>query len=499
MVRPMRRSERGTIMIVTAILIFVLAGMSAALLSVGVATARATEEKVSRFRAFEIAEAGAAAVIAQVQSGNGPVISGTTTNGPVSFQGGTFTTTTTATIGGPGAELITVNSVGDFSGSRETVTVEFSREPPTINESFLKAVYAGNAAEVNPDGTYPNQFQYQLSFGGGVDAMDSNTAFDGDLVEGDVYAGGDIMRNQQARLNGEVKGLGNLMLGVAGASNHTAVRTSTPVLPPNLAAMNYSQIADIDVAQNFGSRTSGTLSSSDPAHIFTKNPSDRSSLTSGTAKNDYFLEDLGDGTRAWADPITPSADGNNKIYYVDGNVWINNFSTIQFQWAAGTKITIVAKGNIYIGDDVRYPDNSTMVAFIALKDSSVADSGNIVLGDPRFGTVDFMDGVMYAENDFKDSNLTSQGAAHFEILGGMLAGNRVAINRDYAVNSAHWEWVPSLGRNVWVPRGQYHSEMTVRFDQRLTDPSFVKPPGLPPASPGGPAGAWQALCWRRGL
>ncbi|MHC5019307.1 MAG: hypothetical protein ACYTGX_04175, partial [Planctomycetota bacterium] len=168
--------------------------------------------------------------------------------------------------------------------------------------------------------------------------------------------------------------------------------------------------------------------------------------------------------------------------------------------AANTKLTIVAKGNIYVSDDIRYSDANSMVAFIALKDSNLSNpdhSGNVVMGDPAFGTVDFMDGIFYAERNFKDQNVSSAGAATFEIFGGMLAANQVDINRDWYNPRSQTVYVPTRG-NVWLPKGHYHSEMNVIFDNRLNDPNFDPPPGLPTPDGGAPAGAWRFLGWRRG-
>ena len=64
--------------------------------------------------------------------------------------------------------------------------------------------------------------------------------------------------------------------------------------------MNYASTADIQVANEFATATyksdeaggsAWQLPESSPAHIFRKNPSDRTSNTSSTVKDDYFLED----------------------------------------------------------------------------------------------------------------------------------------------------------------------------------------------------------------
>jgi Tfp pilus assembly protein PilX len=506
--------QRGTILLICLIAVFIIAGMSAAMLGQVDANTKLLAAEMERYRAFEVAEAGVAEQMAAIFSGNGPTSTSTTSVGPVNFNGGAYTSQVNA-VWGAQADRITVTSTGAFNGITETVSVEFNRSAAAINEAFLKAVYAGNSSEV-PAGTstFPNgqQFNYQVNFSGGVDAHDSNTAFDGDLVNGDIYIAGDVQRTQQARLNGEVKGPGLLALGVAGASQHTRVSSNKYVKPPNLAAMNYDQIADITVkASDFGgSASSGQKNISntnDPRHIFTLNSSSYGSVNNGTPQPDFYLEDLADGgTQTWNNPISPGV--TDKIIYIEGNLYVNHKNVIEFEWAKNTRLTIVVKGNISFGDDIVYNgssngspgDPNSLVAYIALKDPNISDptqSGNIKLGDFYAGTVDFLHGVMYAERDFVDDNLNSVGAQTFEIFGGMLAGNQVAVQRDWYNSSSKWIYSPTKG-NVWSPKGWYHSEMNVQFDNRLLDPTFKAPPGLPSPEGNTAAGSWQFIGWRRG-
>ncbi|MHC5020971.1 MAG: hypothetical protein ACYTGX_12850, partial [Planctomycetota bacterium] len=344
-----RHGRRGSILIVVFIAVFIIAGVSAALLSMTLMNSDTIVAETRELRAFEIAEAGAAEQMAAIFSGNGPTATGTTT-ATRSFNDGSYTVTVDA-VWGAGGDRITVTSVGTHDGEQETVTLEFNRAPAEIAEPFLKAVYAGNTDEVPATtDTIPNgtQFQYQAKFGGGVDALDDNNAFDGDLVQGDTYIAGDVFRNQQARLNGEVKGLGNLSLGKAGASQHTRVPTNKHVRPPNLPAMNYETIADVKIdASTFpsGSGQKNISDTSNPAHIFTKNRNNMSTENGLTPKDDYYLEDLYDSQGgSYGNGVSPGI--TNKIIYVDGNVWVHNKSVIEFKWAANTKLTIVAKGNI---------------------------------------------------------------------------------------------------------------------------------------------------------
>jgi len=169
-----------------------------------------------------------------------------------------------------------------------------------------------------------------------------------------------------------------------------------------------------------------------------------------------------------SDPkVTKGAtDGNRKLYYIDGNLWVHNLSAMSLEFAdpsngSGVQITLVVKGNIYISDNIFIKDkNKDGIALIALKDSAVKDSGNIYFGDPTFGTLEHMSAFMYAENNFYDNNLSATGSAVVSVDGNMTAGNQVSINRD---------------------SGTQHSKLTVNFDARVSTKQITLP-GLPKAT-----------------
>ena len=141
--------------------------------------------------------------------------------------------------------------------------------------------------------------------------------------------------------------------------------------------------------------------------------------------------------------------------------------------AEAAAATFVVKGNIYFSDNIFYNNTEKDgIAFIAMKDSKVKDSGNIYFGDPTFGTLEHMDAFMYAENNFYDNNLSASGSATVTVNGNMTAGNQVLINRDY---------------------GTQHSKLTVNFDDRLLT-GDLRLPGLPTAT-GGDA-LWVMRSWR---
>jgi hypothetical protein len=252
--------------------------------------------------------------------------------------------------------------------------------------------------------------------------------------------------------------------------------------------MNYAVNHDVDVAGEFahgGAKykthdglggKAWQLPEENLAHIFRRNPSDRATDTVTTAKDDYFLEDPYEPVRADSQstgkdacPITlsgvagePGVVGNHKVYYIDGNLWIHNKNVfsfkIQHDEPNGVQVTFVTKGNIYFSDNVFYKDTQEDgIAFIAMNDPQVADSGNIYFGDPVFGTLEQMHAFMYAENNFIDKNLSATGSAAVTVYGNMTAGNKVDIQRDY---------------------GKQHSKLTVNYDGRISG-GDLDMPGIP--------------------
>jgi hypothetical protein len=264
--------------------------------------------------------------------------------------------------------------------------------------------------------------------------------------------------------------------------------------------MDYANTADFDVVSLFSAAvnqsdgaggTAGQVPETNPAHIFRRNPSDRATDNASTVKNDYYLEDQWEPVAADSDmdgsnpyritlsglPGEQGPDGNNAVYYIDGNLWLHNRNTFSFQfYSSGSepiRVTFVVRGNIYFSDNLFYQDpDEDGVAFIALKDPAVENSGNIYFGDPVFGTLEEMHAFMYAENNFYDNNLDAAGSADVRVLGNMSAGNQVLINRDY---------------------GNQHSKLTVDLDERMSLGTITLP-GIPEAAEGGEA--FTIVSWR---
>jgi hypothetical protein len=360
-----------------------------------------------------------------------------------------------------------------------------------LHPIFNHAIFAGDSDD-DPD--------YWLEFGG-VDAGSNDR--DQDEINGNVYSGENILISDDATINGDLEASGDIVGGTG----------STVIIdPPDIVGMDYPNNHDINVAQEYAdygfysalrSADYGSgmaLPEGNPAHIFHRNPEDRPdecAMTQGV--DDYFFEDIYEENPVYNTRISVAPGGNDKVYFIDGDLWIHNKNCYSFQLKnPDSHITIVVQGNIHICDDFHYHnDVMSGVALVAIKkrpdDSAGEYSGNILIGDPTFGTISEINGFLFAENNFVDQNLDSAGSAEFYINGTMTAGNEVIVERDYS-GAGHWEG-PYPNR-VWVPDSEvdgYHVKMSVDLDERVYNGDLVLP-GLPQISPG--LGQWVVLCWR---
>jgi hypothetical protein len=272
--------------------------------------------------------------------------------------------------------------------------------------------------------------------------------------------------------------------------------------------MKYDEIADFKVDGTAPFNAQGRLPASDPRHIFVRNfRTDLADRVGFTFDNtNYFLGDPYESSNI--DRISVSYDGNNKIYYVDGNLWIEpmgEISRIVKSPVDGTRIAVIVRGNIYFSDTLSYedPENDALL-FIALTDGeSYTDgngnnqydageailhddgdgvyegpregSGNIHFGDPNGGPLGHVHGFMYADNYFQEHVLDGNNGQPlpFEVTGFMSAGEQVRIQRDY--------------------NGK-HAKMVVDFDARVVD-GVVALPGFPEKEASGEIGllSWALL------
>jgi hypothetical protein len=276
--------------------------------------------------------------------------------------------------------------------------------------------------------------------------------------------------------SGDISGLPSPGEGQLPANNG-----ANEITPPDLDSMYYENTKagsaptgasddwghDVDVASGAFNSYGKILNSDDPRHIFVKNPSwNYASSKNIGGRNDYFLEDPTDPSYGNSSQFLNVKDnGNDKVYYVDGNLYIHNPNTYDFMFRnPGVRITIVAKGNITISDEFWYNGGASgpqdALALIAMKDDGNASDGggNIYLGDSVYGTGGDIHAMLYAENDFVDNNLNTAGQPYLSVFGNMSAGNHIDLYRS----------------------GSGRTRLDVTMDDRIRSRIDV-PPGLPPA------------------
>ena len=436
--RDKRKNEEGIALFLAVVATIAFVGIAIGMITSSLATAREYDSSKARVQRLHAAKAGVAFAVADIAGGGSGDLG--TSDSPVPFGPGSFVVTAKDTPN----STVTITSVGTVGEDARAVRTVFE----VSGGVFHHAMFSGNTSR---DPTY------SLELGG--------TGPSADKITGDVYSGGGITLEGDATIDGSARAKGKIE-GMDGKEGVTQ-----PV--PDLQSLDYEANHDVNVAKEFeeharyqSSRHGGSawqVDSSLPSHILRMNPSDRRSEITGTEKDDYYLEDPYESARMVdrTTRISLADSGNRKVYYVDGNLWLHNYKTYGFALDhedEGSLITFVVKGNIYFSDNLTLRDpKQDAVAFIALKDENVEDSGNIYFGDPEFGTLLSMDAFMYAENNFYDQNLQASGSTTVQVNGIMSAGNQVAINRDYE---------------------DHHTKLELNFDSRVKDEE-IELPGIP--------------------
>lgn len=484
-------SQRGGALVLSLVVTLGVVGITGAFYSLSLSSARSTSETVFALQALYVAESGAAVCIRDLNRGGPGVLSGRMGGGDYSIALADYGSDLRDNNRdgqideAAEANFMELNVEGRYASARRRLQVILSR---TAGGVYWNALFAGNSS---------GDPSYALNLGGRGAQADS--------VLGDVYSGNNFLKAGDARVSpyrGQAADEHQIMH--RGNSTDTSSQSPPPKFLqgeqsiPDIPAMEYEKNHNVNVAQSLqasgsyglddaGGRAVQIMDPDNPAHIFRLNPDDRAVLTNSTVKDDYFLEDPTAPVRV--DPSQNGADaypirlsrgrGNNVVYYIDGNLHLNNRKTYSFKFfhpePTGVKITFVVKGNIYFGDNLFYLNiNKDAVAFIAMKDAVVPDSGNIYFGDPIYGTTKRFEGYMYAENNFYDNNLGTPSSMTTSVFGNMTAGNQVLIKRDKADGS--------------------HVKLAVTFDDKIKRGDG--PPGLPPTSTSS-GGTWSLASWKQ--
>lgn len=492
----MAKCEKGIVLVSALCFTLVLTILGFSVLIIAGTEISLTRSVVDKTKAFYLAEAGVHQFAAGLGDGVGESIEETT------LGDGSYRVDYYSDVDPPYAV-----ATGTVRGQEKKIKVIASFLAPPYECGVYAANYSGNEwvlilrGEGDPIPTGPH------GEAGGKDTINGNIFVNGDVVmyeescvnpgpapntyglEGDVNATGLVNLFDSASVSGDI---------TEGAELQDA---------PDLVGMNYAISHTHNVAQIFEEEDidSGYLPTGHELRdIFQINPPDRGAECDSTTGDDFFLEPssitYSGGT--YKDAKTPLNMGSDRIYYVDGDVWVHSQSSYGFKLEG--KATVVSTGDIHISDNLLYKDSNSLLGLVALgkydEYGERVSGGNVYFGDPRYGTTYVVSGFMFAANDFLYStdSVTSRAVepdSGFIINGNLAALNTVSIERDWYTKGSGWsrenrparynsetgQWVDSETEEVLTSTQistLRHYQMVINYDERVRSRS-TQPPGLP--------------------
>jgi hypothetical protein len=381
---------------------------------------------------------------------------------------------------------------------------------------YERSIYAGNKFGAKWTFTLRGQGEPQSSGSGQVGGKD--------IVRGNVFVNGDVALYEESSVNpsplpnpyeyaGDIDVTGQAEILDSAYATGTVTEGAPVESHPSLVDMQYAVNNTHNVSKIFTNAGIdwGYLPSSDELYnVVVKNPTDRASECSTTVGDDYFFEpaSVSNFGAASTDAKTDLHLGENRIYYVDGDVWIHSPSSYGF--LVDGKATIVATGDIHISDNIKYADGDSLLGLVALGkydgSGQLLSGGNIYFGDPRYGTMYTVSALMFAADSFLyNTDSVTGGAAEpesgFSVYGNLNALNQVSILRDWYDSEATGEARPAYfdtsststddnsgGRWVDLETGAElsdaevqslrHYQMVITYDDRVRTQD-TQPPGLP--------------------
>ena len=394
-------------------------------------------------------------------------------------------------------------STGRAGNVEKRLRVELS----FLSPPYERGVYAGNS-----DG---EKYTFTLRGQGDPIAAGGGEVGGRDIVEGNIFVNGDATLYDESSVNpspmpnpysfnGDVDSTGNTNILDSASVSGAVSEGVAPQAHPSLAGMNYAVNNTHNVSEIFADAgvAWGYLPSGNELYdVMVKNPTDRSDECASTAGDDYFLEPASvSGGGDQKDATTPLHLGDNRIYYVDGDVWVHHKSTYGF--LVDGKVTIVATGDIHISDNIKYADSESLLGLVALGKyddaGQLISGGNVYFGDPRYGTLYTASALMFATDSFLYSTDSVTGDAAepttgFSVYGNLNALNQVSIERDWYddegtgtarpayFDSSLDQWV-DLESGLALTSNEIgslrHYQMKITYDDRVRTQD-TQPPGLP--------------------
>lgn len=395
---------------------------------------------------------------------------------------------------------------------------------------FLAPPYECGAYAGNADGT---SYDFILLGTGNPISVFGGNYGGKDIINGNIFANGDVYMYEESTvnpalnpnpfgLNGDVEATGTINTYDTAAISGTATEGVAPYSFPNLVGMNYAINNTHNVSQEFAEAgiSSGTLPlGNDLREIFQINPSNMVGECATTTGDDYFLTTTSSFTEGnWKTAETYLDAGEDRIYYIDGDLWVHSKSTYGFN--VDGKVTIVVTGDIHISDNLEYYDPDAMLGLVALgkydEYGNLISGGNIYFGDPVYGTLYQASGMMFAANNFLYNTsaigtYTAEPESGFIINGSLIALNQVDLQRDWYTESKvwnGWQWIEKRQPAYYEPTSGHwydvltngaltpeqeatlkHYQMILNYDDRVRS-TETQPLGLPK----GEGTIYEGLC-----
>ena len=377
-----------------------------------------------------------------------------------------------------------------------------------LSNAYEKAVYAGNVAG--------GKWMFSLRGQGNPRSITWTTGAEvggKDIVNGNIYVHGDATMYEESSVNpspmgnfnGDINSTGTAEIMDEAMVSGTITQGAEVKSQPSLADMNYAVNNTHNVGKIFVAAgvDSGYLpSGSELYNIMVKNPGDRWSECSTTTGDDYFLEPayVSNFGASSKDAKTPLNVGENRVYYVDGDVWVHSPRTYGF--LVDGKVTIVATGDIHISDNIKYANDESLLGLVALGKydtlGNLVSGGNIYFGDPRFGTMYTVSSLMFAADSFLYNTDSVTGGMKepetgFSVYGNLNALNKVSVEREWYDPDGRGSPRPAYFDSInkqWVDlqtgdkltnteiNSIRHYQMAITYDDRVRTQD-TQPPGLP--------------------
>ena len=489
------KSEKGLALVAVVVFtcIFVILGFS--MLNMAKTEIVMTQKELNSARAFYAAEAGIAQLTTKLYNKEFEDIADTSL-GEANYQ--------------VDLDLEADPPFAVSTGSAGLEIKKIKAELSFLSPPYENALYGGNVSGAKWMFSLRGQGVPQPTGWGGGEVGGK------DIVNGNMYVNGDATLYEESSVNptpmgsfkGDVDSTGKADILDKASVSGTVTDGADVKSHPSLENMNYAVNNTHNVSKIFADAgiSSGYLPSGDELYnVMVKNPGNRASECGTTSGDDYFLEpaSVSNNGADSKDAKTPLDLGEDRVYYVDGDVWVHSQSTYGF--LVDGKVTIVATGDIHISDNIKYADSESVLGLVALGNydgsGQLVSGGNIYFGDPRYGTMYTVSGLMFAADSFLYNTDSVTGGSKepetgFSVYGNLNALNQVSIDRDWYTDDGTGNARPAYLDPTLGDSGQWvdletglvltsneigsirHYQMAITYDDRIRTQE-TQPPGLP--------------------